>query len=371
MELILAFIGGILLGALIVALIVSFTAKSRQKELKKDFADISQQVLYQASEHLSRLNAGQTQLSSAQLEHKKELIDNSLNEMRSKLERVERSLNDFNEKREVSFQTLNAQIKAAAGQTEKLADSTTQLKEVLSSSRSRGQWGERMAEDILRLAGLCEGINYYKQKTQENSRGRPDYTFKLPQELILNMDVKFPFDNYLNYEQCGDLSLKEDYKKRFLKDVRSRIKEVTGREYINTAENTVDYALVFIPSEHIYSFINEHDPLMMDDALKTKIILCSPHTLYAVLSVMRAALDNFKIGTHLDDVLNLIDDFKNQWRKYCEKMETLGNRLESAKKDFDELQGVRTRSLDRSLNKIENLQEDNHLTETDYYKISR
>ncbi|MCL2475426.1 MAG: DNA recombination protein RmuC [Chloroflexi bacterium] len=370
MELILVFAGGFLLGALVIALLVSFTTRNSQNKLKKDFADISQQVLYQASEHMMRLNAGQTQMNNSQLEHKKELIDVSLNEMRGKLERVERSLNDFNEKREVSFQTLNDQIKAAAGQTEKLADSTAQLREMLSSSRSRGQWGERMAEDILRLAGLCEGINYYKQKTQENFQSRPDYTFKLPQELIVNMDVKFPFENYLNYEQCSDISFKEDYKKRFLKDVRNRVKEVTSREYINPAEHTVDYALVFIPSENIYSFINEHDPSIMDDALKMKIILCSPHTLYAVLSVMRAAVENFKMSTRLGEVLSLIEDFKNQWRKYCEKMEILGDRLESAKKDFDELQGVRTRSLDRSLNKIENAQEDNYLLEATSDKIS-
>src|SRR6478609_5722988 len=61
-----------------------------------------------------------------------------------------------------------------------LSEHTQQLREVLASSKARGQWGERMAEDVLRLAGLIEGVNYRKQATLDDGAGRPDYTFMLP-----------------------------------------------------------------------------------------------------------------------------------------------------------------------------------------------
>jgi len=59
--------------------------------------------------------------------------------------------------------------------------------------------GERMAEDVLRMAGLVRNINYLKQKTLTNNNLRPDFTFLLPNELKLNMDVKFPLNNYMKY----------------------------------------------------------------------------------------------------------------------------------------------------------------------------
>ena len=361
----LVFIGGLLLGALLVFL-ATMTNRNR---IRRDFNELSHKVVNEASDHLLRLasvsSERQNAFGLAQMEHKKELINQTLNEMRGKLERVELSLNDFNEKREVSFAALSTQLRQVNTQTERLGDTTSKLKEVLSSSKSRGQWGERMADDVLRLCGLHEGINYYKNKTQDSITTRPDFTFILPRDLLLNMDVKFPFDNYLKYQECQDTVLQENFKKVFLKDVRNRLKEVTGREYINPAENTVDYVLIFIPSEQIYSFINENDHLLIDDALRMKIIICSPQTLYAVLAVVRQAVDNFKISERLGEVLSLIDEFKNQWRKYCEKMDVLGRRLDDARREYEEIQGVRSRGLDRSISKIENAKGNYFLLEKD------
>ena len=121
----------------------------------------------------------------------------------------------------------------------------------------------------------------------ETSQSRPDYTFLLPQNLKLNMDVKFPLDNYLHYLETDAESDRVKFKSQFLKDVRNRIKEVTTRDYINPEENTVDYMIVFIPNEQVYAFINENDATLLDDDLKTKVILCSPITLYAILAVIR------------------------------------------------------------------------------------
>ena len=63
----------------------------------------------------------------------------------------------------------------------------------------RGQWGERIAEDVLRLSGFLEGVNYLRQHTLTDSGGRPDYTFLMPNGLVMHMDVKFPLDNYLRF----------------------------------------------------------------------------------------------------------------------------------------------------------------------------
>ncbi|MCK7482326.1 MAG: DNA recombination protein RmuC [Candidatus Moduliflexus flocculans] len=192
------------------------------------------------------------------------------------------------------------------------------MREALVSTKARGQWGERMAEDVLRLAGFVEGVNYIRQKVLEMAASRPDYTFRLPQGLKVNMDVKFPLNSYLRFLETDNEAAREGHKTQFLRDVRTRIREVTTRDYINPEEKTLDYVLVFIPNEQVYAFINENDPGLMDEALKNKVILCSPFTLFAILAIIRQSLDNFSMEKTAGEILGLVKNFKKEWEKFAE-----------------------------------------------------
>ena len=225
----------------------------------------------------------------------------------------------------------------------------------LASSKKRGEWGERMAEDIMRLLGMAEGINYIKQKTLEGSSGRPDYTFLLPNNLKVNMDVKFPLDNYMHYLKAESDHDRKRYREELLKNTKVMIRQVTGREYINPSDNTVDYVIVFIPNEQVYSFINEAEPTIMDEALKQKVILCSPFTLYAVLAVIRQAIENFNLERTASEILQLLAEFNKQWAVYKERFKLMGDRLDAAKKEYDTLVTTRSNMLERPLKKIKEL----------------
>ncbi|MEZ5167097.1 MAG: DNA recombination protein RmuC [Acidimicrobiales bacterium] len=89
-------------------------------------------------------------------------------------------------------------LEAATRQQKVLADTTQHLREALASPQARGQWGERMAEDVLRAAGMREGVNYRKQRMLGEGT-KPDFTFLLPDDRRLHMDVKFPVTNYLRH----------------------------------------------------------------------------------------------------------------------------------------------------------------------------
>lgn len=297
----------------------------------------------------------QTELGEKELESKKKLIDQTLELMKGDLQKVQELVTNFEKDREQKFGELAGQLKSSAEQTAKLQQTTDQLRTALASTKARGQWGERMAEDVLRLAGFVEGINYKKQKALETVGTRPDYTFLLPQDLKLNMDVKFPLDNYLRYLEVDGATDKEAYKNQFLRDVRGRIKEVTTRDYINPEENTLDYAMVFIPNEHIYAFIHENDCSVIDHALKNKVILCSPMTLYAILAVIRQAVDNFNLERTSAEILSLLGAFNNQWVTFLKSLEKMGRKIEEAQQEFNTLTSTRRNQLERPLRKIEDL----------------
>lgn len=110
--------------------------------------------------------------------------------MKTDLQKVQELVIKFERDREQKFDQLASQLRYTAEQTGKLQETTGKLYMALASTKIRGQWGERMAEDVLRMVGLIEGINYYKQKVIDSANTRPDYTFVLPQNLKLNMDVK-------------------------------------------------------------------------------------------------------------------------------------------------------------------------------------
>ena len=330
---------------------------SMVERLKGSFATLSLEALSKNSEEFLKL-ANQkleatTSLGEKDLENKKELIDQTFTEMKSELGKVQELIRELETDRVDKFAKLTTNVEMMRAETMRLQQTTEHLKTALVSTKSRGQWGERMAEDVLRLAGFIEGINYDKQKAQ--GAGRPDYTFLLPQGFKVNMDVKFPLDNYLRFYEAKSEIERENYKTQFLRDVKERIKEVTSRDYIDPEQNTVDYVIVFIPNEQVYAFINENDRLLLDEAMKQKVIFCSPLTLYAILAVIRQALDNFNLERTAHKILSVLGSFEKQYQAFCLSLERMGEKIEAAKKEYDELVTTRKNQLDRQLKKVDEL----------------
>ncbi len=334
-------------------------------QVKDSFGNLSIEVLNKSTKQLvqmaDKVLEDRSRLSEEQLTGKKKLIDQTLGNMKEELSKVQNLIQKIENERKQSYGELSTQLKHSVEQTQHLQNITQQLSAALTHTQARGQWGERMAEDVLRMAGFIEGINYLKQSRLQSNDKRPDFTFLLPQNLKVNMDVKFPLTNYLAYLNAETDQEREHYKNLFLRDVRKRIKEVTTRDYINPAENTVDYVIVFIPNEQVYAFINEHDNAILDEALKNKVILSSPITLYAVLAVIRQAVDNFNLERTAAEILSLLNDFNKQWEKFKESMEKMGKRLSDAQKEYNNLITTRTNQLERPLRKIEQVRVEKHL----------
>ena len=333
------------------------SSKGLEDRLKLEFQSLTQAALRESREELERELSRHSSAGSQELEGKKALIDQQLYSIKSELVRVTDLVRGIEKDREAKFGQLAEQIRNVGEQATALTASTNTLGAALANSRARGQWGERMAEDIFRLMGLREGVNYRKQETIGANGSRPDFTFLLPRGETLNMDVKFPLDNYVRFLESEE----DSDRSAFLRDVRQKVKEVSSRGYIDTSQGTLDYVLLFIPNESVYSFIHENDPSLLDDALKSKVIWCSPSTLYCVLAVVRQAVDNFAMEQTSNEIISLMGAFNEQWQRYQQSVVTLGNRLESTQKAFEDVRGTRKRMLERPLGKIEELRQQRRL----------
>ena len=317
----------------------------------------SQMVVAAGQSFDARLKTGELLL-----ERQGRAIDRSVGDMKSGFDRQMTEMN-------TALQSLSAnaagqhgqiseQLARAISQTAALTETTDQLKNVLSNPTARGQWGERMAEDILRVVGLKEGVSYIKQTTI-SSGGRPDYTFLMPKDEKLHMDVKFPLDAYARYVEADSDRDRREAAKEFKGALRAHVAALAKREgYIGSRE-TLDCVLMFIPNDSVYAFIQEDKGCraLSAEALSKGVLICSPSTLLAVLVIVRKAMDTFALQRSSDQVLESLGEFQKEWGKFAAAIDTVKARLDTLSNGVQQLLpgGTRRNVLDRQLDAIERL----------------
>ena len=256
-----------------------------------------------------------------------------------------------------------------------LKNVTSRLNLTLSSNQKRGNWGEIQVEKILEDSGLVKGQNFETQKPMESGK-IPDVTLNLPEGQILNLDVKFPLNNYMKYldviekrensidESDYDLLDKSasELKNDFLSDVRKRVNELTKEGYIDPKNNTIDYALLFVPVEGIFQFIVENELELTNgkidiynEAIEKNIIMVPPSLLLVYYSTIKNAVETFSLQDKARDLIDLHKVFLTQWDKYRKQIDGLQASITSLQNKYDELTNVRSNELFKVVEKIDDL----------------
>ena len=311
---------------------VALTAADIERVVKSQFAEALTDLTERAREDRNEsINLAATQVVKSggdELGKRAEEIDNTLKTYREAIDKqVSELQGELKNLREMNIERFGSVDTAVNG----LAFQTQALNKVLSSSQGRGNWGERMLEDILTQSGFERGINYERQEKLEGG-GKPDYSFFLPPDRVLYLDSKFPLENYLKYFEASDENSQKMYKESFLKNVEQRVKELEDRDYVEQSnKNAIDYVLLFIPNEGILGFIQNERPSLIDDAINKKVLLCSPLTLYAFLGVVRQASSSFNMAQEANEVLRLLTSFGKAWTHYV-------NNLNDIYKSFEKMQ---------------------------------
>ena len=222
---------------------------------------------------------------------------------------------------------------------------------------------KRMADDILAASGLIDGINYVKRTALAGeARGIPDFTFILPDQHVMFMDVKFPIDSYLAYLQAGSDHERAQHLSAFLKAVSGHVKALAKRDYVaNDDRQAVDNVLMFVPNESIVSFIHQHAPGLVDEAMQQHVVLCSPLNLFVFLGVVRQAFDSFRIAQTSRQMLALMGRFAKEWDNYTTQVDRVRKQLGTVVGSFDALATTRRRVLEKPLRELDELRREEHV----------
>jgi DNA recombination protein RmuC len=251
-------------------------------------------------------------------------IDHTKKQLDETIGRVEEELDRLRQANTEKFGNVDNAVS-------RLSEQAAALTKVLSSAQGRGNWGERMLEDILSNSGFKRGVNYDVQETLSEG-GRPDYSFYLPPNRVVYLDSKFPLENYLKYCDAKDDATRRIYRDNFLKNVEQRVKELEKRDYVSQSDRqALDTVLLFIPNDGVVAFIQENKPTLIDDAARKKVVFCSPLTLYMFLSMMHQAASSFYMEQNANEILRLLQKFSKSWTGYVKY-------LKEVAKSFDKIQ---------------------------------
>jgi len=343
---------GILAGALI-----SIVMRQRKSGIDENvISKLSSDALRQNNEQFLTLakqvlGSEKTEMR-ADLEGKKSAITSLVDEIRRDLRRNEERLSQSDQDRVRSFSALKNELETYKQITGELKGSTDHLKRLLANNQLRGQFGEQVAEDLLKMAGFVIGQDYQVNKSQDTTSTRPDFTIFLPDGTKINIDVKFPFSSLVKYVETENALEKKQYLEGFKREVKEKIKQVCSREYINPQEHTVDFVVLFIPNEMIFSFIYDKMNEIWEDAMRKKVVLAGPFSFTAILRMIKQAHTNFQYQKNMHNIIGLIHKFDEEYHKYSEEVDKLGTRIDSVSQQYHAVSTTRDRKLTSVVDKI-------------------
>ncbi|MCL5666706.1 MAG: DNA recombination protein RmuC [Patescibacteria group bacterium] len=242
-------------------------------------------------------------------------------------EGMQQSINEtnkaINERLDNAARVIGA-LQGKLGEMTQIGPDIRRLSEVLASPKARGNFGEEMLESLLAetLPKSVYGIQY-KFKNGETVDAYVSIDGK-----ILPIDSKFSMENFRLYKEAKDDDTAETLKKAFFKDVKKRIDEI-HKKYILPQENTFDFALMYVPSEGVYSEIVESLDLM-GYCRKQNVIPVSPNTLFAYMRIMIISLRGQQINEAAQEIMKMISGIKQESDKFGRNLEILGKHIVNA-----------------------------------------
>ncbi|MDD4027230.1 MAG: DNA recombination protein RmuC [Candidatus Shapirobacteria bacterium] len=326
------------------------------KEISNSLNQIFPEVLKNANQQLITMA---DQKIGTDLNNKKQAIEELVNRALTEITKNNTKMEEVEKNRIGSFSALTEKMEEQKLLTHQLRTTAEGLKSVLSNNQMRGAFGEQVAEDLLKMSGFVSGLSYDKQVSGDSSR--PDFTVYMPDGMKINVDSKFPYQNLVKMSEADGKEEKEKFKKLFEQDIKSKVKEVTSREYINPEKNTVDFVILFIPNEMIFSFIYERFPDLWQDAMSKKVILAGPFSFTAILRMVHQAYDNFRYQKNVANIIGYIKKFAEEFDNYNKSFKDIGSGIDALQKKYTAVDTTRTKQLVKIVNKIKTEETDSNL----------
>lgn len=236
---------------------------------------------------------------------------------------MQQSTRSLNERLDKAARVI-AQVQKNIGEMSEIGRGMKDLQEFLRSPKLRGNIGEQVLKEI--LAQTLPKQSFHLQYTFR-SGATVDAAIKTASGII-PVDSKFPLENFRKMIAAEAEVEKKRLKRDFVNDVRKHIRDISSK-YILTEEGTIDYALMYIPSESVYYEV-VNDPQLFDYAGKKRVLPVSPMTFYAYMKAILMSFEGQKIEARARQILSAIRAIQKDYNRVNDNLSVLGRHIQNA-----------------------------------------
>lgn len=298
---------------------------------------ISEIIQGQMTDVREQMNASFTQHTSALTSHLHSLTEEIRNHLHNLTQQVNHKLAEGFEKTSSTFTDVVRRLTIIDEAQKKITELSTHvvsLQDVLVDKRARGAFGEVQLTAL--ISNLIPSSHYRMQHTLSNQK-RADCILLLPEPTgNVVIDAKFPLETFQKIMSLEPVSQeRKGLQQQFRQDLQKHIKDI-AEKYIIPNE-TSDGAIMFIPAEAIFAEVHANYPEVITFAQRSKVWLCSPSTLMAVLTTARAVLKDDATRKQVHIIQKHLQGLADDFQRFEKRMDKLSKHIDLAHQDVNEV----------------------------------
>ena len=306
--------------------------------LKSELQNTTEKLLQQREESLAKTNNAQ--------------IDALLNPLKNEIEGMRKSMTDSIKTSSENKASLEKAIEELMRRTQDIGNDANNLAKALKNeTKTQGNWGELILENILEKSGLTEGEHYEKQVTLKDSKGKavvhdetgnrliPDVVVHYPDNKDVVIDSKVSLTAFVDYCNATDEVEKSFAIKRHLQSMRSHFKELQKKSYssyIKTPRVSLDYVIMFVPNESAMQLALYEDASLWREAFENGVFITSEQNLLALLRMIQLAWSQVKQARNQQEIFDEVNKLLDRIGAFLNMYDKLGDAIESLQVDFGE-----------------------------------
>lgn len=307
-------------------------------DLRDAFKALSADALKQTAPEFLRLaeqSFGKFQeVAKGDLAQRQEAIKTMVEPLKQQLETYQKRLQQSETAQSGTLGEVKKQLEALAQQSQSLANETLQFRMVLKSNQARGRWGEETLRRVVEAAGMSALCDFSEQ-TQAGD-AKPDLIVRLPGERFIIVDAKVPELDFLSAMESADATKRAESLAAHASKLKATIKTLADKDYPSQFPSALDYVVLFLPAESLFSAALEGDHDLIVWAASRRIMLATPASLIALLRSVSVSWQQHVQTENAQKIAEAAQEFFARVVKFTEHFDKIRAGLERANSAFNE-----------------------------------
>ena len=245
---------------------------------------------------------------------------------------------------------VKKQLESLAQNSQALSSETLQLRRVLSSNQARGRWGEETLRRVVEAAGMSPHCDFTEQNQVDDKK--PDLIVHLPGDRVIIVDAKVPDLDFLQAIDSADTATRAQALALHADKLKDTIRDLARKDYPAQYPNALDYVVLFLPAESLFSAALEADRELIVWAAQRQIMLATPTSLIALLRAVSVSWQQHAQTENAREIAATAQELFNRVAKFFEHFEKIRAGLERANASFNDAVGSYDRMVRPSGEKL-------------------